>query len=186
MTDEAKLHAIEAQIEEVRAEAAHLGTSGTVDYLVSMAAMTRQGMRESPRGKTFLYASVFDFVVRHGRRFELAPWPALKKRGQMRECYTNATKMVFADSDLRYCEGIAYAGTIPVLHAWVLQPDGKILDPTWPDGEEYLGCVFRTKYLAKCIARRGFWGSLLDAWEEGFPLLTGAHPVSDALEERNG
>jgi len=52
---------------------------------------------------------------------------------QPKECFHNAFALSSVDPALRYTEGFALMdGSIPTHHAWLTDPDGKALDPTWP------------------------------------------------------
>ena len=50
-----------------------------------------------------------------------------------KQCFDNAEKVAAERPGLRYTEGFALMdGSIPTHHAWLTDPDGKALDPTWP------------------------------------------------------
>lgn len=55
--------------------------------------------------------------------------------------FQNALVYTEANLGWTYVEGYAVraAQQLPVHHAWVVNSGGLILDPTWPDGVEYLG-----------------------------------------------
>jgi len=118
---------------------------------------------------------------------------------EVQQCFANAGRLIMHDTAkvLTYHEGYAMrAGLgIPVLHAWV-QINGKVIDLTWrradddPPGDlpadhpfadrivgtipgtcAYLSIQIETPYLMHWIGRTGTWGSVLDDWKEGFPLI---------------
>lgn len=73
--------------------------------------------------------------------------------------------------DLVYVEGYA-AGIIPVLHAWCVDSDGKVVDPTWDDGigTEYFGVPFNRAFVMTAVVDKGSYG-LIDDMNGRWSLL---------------
>ena len=69
----------------------------------------------------------------------------------------------------------------PVAHAWCVDPEGFVVDTTWDEGMDYLGVPFRTEYVRRMAGARRRDYPLIDSEEMGFPLLTGAHAVAEAV-----
>lgn len=96
-------------------------------------------------------------------------------RGPMGQCFQNAWKaVVLSEHELTYCEGYAW-GIIPALHAWVMRPDGVILDPTWAGqvaATSYYGVPLKYHFVLK-FRQKNRSISILDAWEDGMPMLRG-------------
>lgn len=68
----------------------------------------------------------------------------------------------------------------PVAHAWCVDPEHFVVDTTWEEGKDYFGAPFRAEYVRRMAgARRDY--PLIDSEEMGFPLLTGAHAVVEAV-----
>jgi hypothetical protein len=65
-------------------------------------------------------------------------------------------------------------------HGWCIDPAGFVVDTTWEDGDDYFGVPFRVEYIRR-ITGTGKDYSLIDNEEMGFPLLTGAHAVAEAV-----
>ena len=127
---------------------------------------------------------VFDAVDNHGGRF------------QQQQCYYNAQMLVHHDdtNTLVYHEGWAFGqAIIAVQHGWA-EINGKVIDLTWrldqpvrkkgrlknrvigvfPKGYEYVGVAFPQKDdLRRLMLQRGWVGTLIDDWENGWPLLRG-------------
>lgn len=85
----------------------------------------------------------------------------------MGECYKNAGNLALEDDTLVYCEGWAYKpGIIPLHHAWCVDPNGEVIDPTWGTGEghEYLGIGLARDFYFDFIQSSGVWGVLADGW----------------------
>jgi hypothetical protein len=123
-------------------------------------------------------SAVGEMYLTLGRRFEPAPLPAGLSRGQPRQCYRNAGEEAVADRRWAYAEGYAACrGVFPVHHAWLVDEQGFVLDPTWEFSEknEYFGLVFSTEALLHHLETVQTWGILA----EMIPLqVVRAHPSS--------
>ena len=118
------------------------------------------------------------FVLKHGQKFDPRPLPKGTKRGPIQQCFRNCANAAMDDPTLTYCEGYAI-GVIPVLHAWCVDKDGKILELTWKKpGTEYFGIPFQTSFLKRQLCRSGYFG-LIDAWKSNWPLLRGRFPKNE-------
>lgn len=80
-------------------------------------------------------------LLKHGVEYtkrKPAPW-----RGTTGACYANSQYLAKRRKGWRYVEGYA-AYLIPVEHAWCLDPEGNVVDPTWDDDKpaDYFGIEF--------------------------------------------
>lgn len=125
-----------------------------------------------------------EVISRDGGRF---PW---------KECFATAQRIkAFSDVEnrLEYYEGWAMGGVIPCLHGWLILDGERVIDLTWrktglarvrvklehtrvfgsfPDGWGYRGLrVASREEICERVARRREWGSFIDDWQEGYPLL---------------
>ena len=122
------------------------------------------------------YLCIEDFVLREGQPFA-APssveLPSDVSQGIVKECFKNCVNSVaMRGTDYLYCEGYAL-GIIPMLHAWLVSPDGQVIDPTWrKPGTEYFGVLFNRKFVLEQTLKQETYG-LLDAYTAGWPLLKG-------------
>ena len=66
-------------------------------------------------------------------------------------------------------------------HAWCVDPEHFVVDTTWEEGADYFGVLFRAEYVRRMARARREDYSLIDNEEMGFPLLTGAHAVAEAV-----
>jgi hypothetical protein len=128
------------------------------------------------------YTSTADLLLRHGRAYEWYRFPRRLARGLPRQCYLNASRLALRSSRFTYVEGCAIGCSlgIPVEHAWCIDAEGRVVDPTWKDGHDYFGVAFRTTYL-RFILSLNRNGGLITNHKMGFPLLTGKHRVEEAL-----
>jgi len=125
-----------------------------------------------PKPPEFRYRSIEDFVLKCGRDMGArSPLSCGIPRGTPKQCFCNAYRHVIAGK-LEYCEGFATSGIMPVLHAWLIDLDGNVIDPTWEDGVEYYGVQFDTEFVVRTVLARGCYG-VIDNWELKWPLLRG-------------
>jgi hypothetical protein len=120
----------------------------------------------------YAYAGPADLVLRTGRIFTPHPFPARYTRGMVKQCFNNAFGLAARTrGKLRYCEGYA-AGVIPVEHAWCIDAEDRVVDPTWTGenlGELYFGIVIDLDTVRR-VRRRGRTASALFDWEHCYPL----------------
>lgn len=73
--------------------------------------------------------------------------PARLRRGG---CQANCQRLVLKKRSLTYVEGYAMAQNVslPLHHAWLLDTDGHVIDPTWDTpGSCYLGIALATSWI---------------------------------------
>jgi hypothetical protein len=136
------------------------------------AAMAKINAKQPTVGS---YKSVAEFLLKHGCRFAPSPYPGhLPPPGRLKECYHNAGILAVTEG-LAYCEGYAAAKnlTTPVAHAWCLDLEGNVVEPTWPDGfaRDYFGVAFKVAYVKQCAANREEFGILETDYLEDFKTL---------------
>lgn len=114
---------------------------------------------------------------------------------KVKECFANSQKFATSNDKILYVEGFAKPeNLIPVLHSWNII-NGKVIDLTWcDDGDlidkseshwkkrkdniilgdfkgEYFGVIIPTKLVRNRMIKTGTFSSLIDDWENRFPLL---------------
>lgn len=125
--------------------------------------MTHPVLEDLTRRKDVRLFSALDlFVLEHGKVWMPKALPDDVERGPSKLCFTNATKLTLARSDLRYCEGLAFSIGFPMHHAWCVDEDGGVVDPTWSDPQDasYLGVTFPVETLIDWTRRNGVYGLL--------------------------
>lgn len=124
------------------------------------------------------YSAVSALLLEHGTQFtEFIPDHDNFVRGMLGECYMNAGRVAHDRHDLRYVEGYAIPGTVPLpmMHAWLIDSEDRIIDPTWADGAGYFGLVIPRHTLAEITMRTGYWGVLDNLWMD--------HELPDILRD---
>lgn len=144
---------------------------GLVEYLETLRSL--QGERY--KGE---YKGYEDFVLRHGKLFKHGPSESAVEyefhATTEKQCFRNALTAALNHPELTYVEGWAFTGVLPVHHAWLVDSEGRVHDPTW-DGRDlsgervYLGVPFETDYLAKTVFRKKT-DTLFDRLGGGVPL----------------
>ena len=108
-----------------------------------------------------------DYILENADVFAGRVLPSEYRMGEIKMCFKNAAELALADPSLTYHEGYAVGRAgIPVLHAWCVDEDGGVVDPTWPtDGADptewtYLGCGFQTDFVCRVLVEKETWGVL--------------------------
>lgn len=78
------------------------------------------------------------------------------EKGPMGNCFGNALNAVLVNPDLIYVEGYSNGGFFPMHHAWVVDGNGTVFDPTWDDGTDYYGIPFHTDWVARYVRTSGY------------------------------
>ena len=145
-----------------------------LDYLKQTSELWGRAERTEATS-TWAYRSVEAFLLEHGQFYAPQTLPAKYRRfyAPVKYCYDNAYRMA-KKYKLRYVEGVA-TGIIVAGHAWCLDAEGRVLDPTWhdrndnPEDRAYFGVVLPLQVVTR--ARRKTGASALHDWEHDFPLL---------------
>ncbi|MEG4007674.1 hypothetical protein QUA41_17440 [Microcoleus sp. Pol11C1] len=115
-------------------------------YLQDLAAV----MKNVPGRTDWKYRSFEELALECGRVMEPKPLPKTIKPGQPRLCYANCQQLALKNRNLTYVEGYAMAQgvSIPLHHAWLLDANGYVIDPTWETpGCCYLGIPLATSWV---------------------------------------
>lgn len=120
---------------------------GTVVAESLLIRELRERVGRVPAGHrdAWVYRSLDELLLVHGRLFTPAPLSRRYRRLPERQCYANAFAMASVREELTYVEGYAVCDfgdgdLLPLQHAWCVTADGTVVDPTWPTpGVAYLG-----------------------------------------------
>jgi len=136
------------------------------------------------------YSSSYGLVLEQGRAYSGAARPEGLRKMTNKLCYRNALWTAMDHPDWRYVEGFAVSFQgFPCDHAWVVQPDGTVVDPTWyaPDLAAYYGVVIPVDVVSGIVAHQGVYGILCNDWRNDSQILrTGRieRPERPSAEQR--
>jgi hypothetical protein len=137
----------------------------TAEYLKQMVIL-REQMR--PPNLVTKYSCFEAFILKEGKEFTYRSRPSNIKKMPDRHCYKNAFDLCL-ENHLTYVEGFATA-VIPVQHAWCVDSDGFVIDPTWNDGQDYIGVALPKELVIATVFRRETHG-VIDDWQHEWPIL---------------
>jgi hypothetical protein len=153
-------------------------------YLIQRAAV----MKATYPGRDWAFDSTEHLLLEEGREFRRI-LPTMVEMGNENECFANACRLVRSNPQrYAYCEGYAFAGAIPVHHAWAIdRHTGMVVDNTWPDrwakerniDWQYFGLPIQSEYMLKALL--GGAGTVLDDFAHDYPIQTGLVPLEEVL-----
>jgi hypothetical protein len=141
-------------------------------HQVELVAFLQQAA-PTPAAKALLKRTCQQFVLDYGWWYEPVERPKQINLGTPNECLKNATDLMLTDDSLIYCEGYALfeSGMTPVIHAWVTDGKGRAFDNTWSKpGVAYAGVPFRSLFVSMTTLKNHAIISLLDDWQNTYPL----------------
>ena len=146
--------------------------TGTLGF-IKMVDEAAQSRNRTNRGGKAL-RTMAGYILDKGQPWDVDPATSFpdKIRGRMKECFSNAMRtMIRHPRTYTYCEGYAISYMIPVYHAWLIDPAGRVVDVTWPSGTDYFGVAFTKKQVTDFMIRTECYGPMIDDWGSGWPLL---------------
>lgn len=122
-------------------------------------------------------------LAKYGRRFLPRPIDGVRfNTGPKGACFKNATAEALARTDVFYVEGYAIEERVPVpvQHAWLVNGEGSVIDPTWGSrqGSAYFGIPFTQQFVASSLTLTGDTAGIL----VNMHLIRIRYPGPQALE----
>ena len=144
-----------------------IGASDLTAYLTSVADFAEEQGQPSFEAMVLQRGKHFVGPTEQENRSLMRDWGV--EHGELGDCFMNAqSHVMFGDGgeDLTYVEGYAIASNVPIAihHAWLVTPDGKVIDPTWRGqsdvnpGVEYYGIPFDNEWLRLRAVETEVWG----------------------------
>ena len=78
----------------------------------------------------FSTSGVFQYILEHGKVYGPRIFPKGIRKGIPGGCFRNAYILADNNRKYTYVEGIA-TSVIPLAHAWCVDKNGQVIDPTW-------------------------------------------------------
>lgn len=164
---------------ETKLAAARVGDTGMIAIRHDEAIISIKKLlsfltdRNVPMG----YASTpAHLIIEYGREYHVTDRTFEGKRGTPQSCYANAGRLALEGDGLTYVEGYVTFAGIPIEHAWVIDGDGNVIEPTLkPEGVVgYYGVAFDTNFLRLTVLRTKMWGiicpdSNIALFKDGLP-----------------
>jgi hypothetical protein len=143
-------------------------------HLQQMATFYKEMMANHPRVAQ-RGPSVEERLLSEGGFFEPQHLPREYKLQKLKQCYMNAQNLVAIQRvpGLRYVEGIAHSGIIPVQHAFCVDENNRVVDVTWrtrgkwgksPEEKAYFGIIFPTEKIVENMVKKELYTSLMYDW----------------------
>jgi hypothetical protein len=113
-------------------------------------------------GGSFLAPGIRQLMLERGQEFERddskldKDWSHIQ--GPAKECFKNSADAAVTNPELTYVEGYALVKDMPMpfAHAWLVDKNGLVVDPTWEDGHSYFGIKFETSQLVEHLTNVGY------------------------------
>jgi hypothetical protein len=156
-----------------------------VDCLTQGAELFARSLKAFPRHLASV-RSMPQLVLEYGRLWTPSVLPLDVPIGAKGNCFQNATELAFENKDLTYCEGYGSASSvlrtgleIPMVHAWCIDPSGRVIDSTWdePENGVYYGIPFLNSFLRSLLIKNNMFGII-----ESGVLQLGLHPPEKWLK----
>lgn len=148
-----------------------MGAPETTDLTIEQWLRARRTLQANPAPAGFRFADTHHLVLELGRAWTPNPLPDWVTRGPEGMCFRNAVDLARSEG-FTYVEGIG--GPWLVDHAWCVDGDGLVVDPTWdlPETRVYWGVAFDDlEEVDRAMGETGLFGLLANDWRRGHPLL---------------
>jgi hypothetical protein len=109
------------------------------------------------------------FLLDHGVEYRHGPGSFTGRRAEPKACFQNATLLMLEQPDLTYVEGKVSVYGLPIDHAWCVDQNGLVIDPTLVGDSDlsrlggYFGIPFERDYVLKACKTNKVYG-LLDGF----------------------
>lgn len=155
--------------------------SSNLEYLLVILTEQAELIENINTRNSFRYKSNYRLILETGKPFlhRVEPPPF---KGKPKSCFQNCLQGLWNHKNLYYCEGFAITDNVSIAasHAWLLNDDSEVIDPTWTGkmftGCAYFGVVFHTDFVVSFAAKTKCYGILDNDYmnkyqflQEGFP-----------------
>jgi hypothetical protein len=103
------------------------------------------------------YKPISPLILRHGRPWYIGERTFAGRRARRKQCYMNSYTLVDRNPGLIYVEGWCWKET-SFAHAWCIDAEGQVIDPTLREADGYYGIPFRWEYVQATASRTMVYG----------------------------
>lgn len=131
----------------------------------------------------FRYKSHQRLILETGKPFLKRVDPA-PFQGKPKNCFQNCFEALLEFPELIYCEGYATDDSLPiaVLHAWLVNDEFEVIDPTWSDCNydvcTYFGVAFNYEFVMDFAIKTKHYGILDSDYLNDYGLLQEGFPAN--------
>jgi hypothetical protein len=151
--------------------------NNNIGYLITTLQQKAELFTKINKNPDLLYKSVDSLVLDYGQPFTKqikSPF-----QGEPKFCFKNCYQALYDFPKLSYCEGFAISNLgIPIIHAWLVNDNLEVIDPTWIDNRfqnrSYFGIVFTEDFVLEIADKTCCYGILesdymIELQRQGFP-----------------
>lgn len=150
--------------------------SKNLDRLLTILKAEADVIENINKAAPFRYKSNQRLILENGKPFltRVKPTPFKEEQGH---CFQNCFEILLNHPELSYCEGFATNDNILLAlpHAWLINEDLQVIDPTWIDEEStssvYFGVVFNKKFVTDIAKKTKHYGILDTDYLNNYQLL---------------
>ncbi|MTJ14708.1 hypothetical protein FJR11_19425 [Anabaena sp. UHCC 0187] len=151
--------------------------NNNIGYLITTLQQKAELFTKVNKNPDLLYKSVDSLVLAYGQPFIKQIKSPFK--GQPKFCFKNCYEALYDFPKLSYCEGFAISNLgIPIIHAWLVNDNLEVIDPTWIgerfQNSSYFGTVFTEDFVLEIADKTRSYGILdsdymIEYQRQGFP-----------------
>jgi hypothetical protein len=108
------------------------------------------------------YTAVPSLILRHGRAWYIGERTFAGRRATRKQCYMNSYALADRNPGMIYVEGWCWKENF-FAHAWCIDPDGQVIDPTLREADGYYGIPFRWEYVQATASNTKMYGIISNA-----------------------
>ena len=114
--------------------------------------------RDWREGPTDCQRAIYSLMLKYGRTWYIGTRTFAGRRAARKQCYMNAYTLTAKDPHMVYVEGWCMAGGYPFGHAWCIDRDGQVVDPTLREAAGYFGIPLRWRYVQDAALKNRVYG----------------------------
>lgn len=180
-----------ATLQKAKEQAAGNNAQGQVQMNHNLTYLLDELHRRADSAASFAlnpkykYKSIEKLILQFGQAHVIKAKNS-RFKGSPKICYKNCYEVMKKHPDLTYCEGYAFDNAVPFVfnHAWLINAQGEVIDPTWRDADSknaaYFGVAFKRDYVINFVKTYQEYGILEGDYQQGHKFKIEGFPT-DAL-----